>query len=210
MRRLGETLGEGGEPWRAVAGAAERFLREEGLEWGAVPEAYLDQLLFRGLLAAGQEEAARRWEAARLPAGHGLRAFDPSVWPGPVPLAAWELFESGAVRPERALAVDGRMAWILDFRRMAPGDEGWMELTLFPGLRRLLEWLAPAWDARGGRGALGLRGLHGTGFSREESEAVRRHCGAVLERVAAARGWGRVPEVVFVDFDRMNKRPGPR
>lgn len=201
-RRLGEVLGDGdAEARRALAGAVERFLREEGIDRRPLPDEYVDLLLYRGLKAAGQDGAARRWAAARLPAKNGPEPFDPDVWPGPVPLVVWELFASGMVRPLRSLAADGRLAWILDFRRMGPGEAGWMDLTLFPGLRRMLEVLAPAWDAGGGRGTLGLRGLGASGLSRADAEAVGRHCAAVLARLAPVRGWERTPEIVWMDFD---------
>jgi len=205
-RRLGAVLGGGEtEARRALAGAVERFLREEGIDRRPLPDAYLDLLVFRGLRAAGQDDDARRWAAARLPARNGPEPFDPDVWPGPVPLVVWELFASGMVRPFRTLAADGRLAWILDFRRMGPGEAGWMDLTLFPGLRRMLEILAPAWDPGGGRGTLGLRGLGESGLARKDAEAVGRHCGAVLARLAAARGWKRTPEIVWMDFAGKRK-----
>ncbi|MBR6021779.1 MAG: hypothetical protein IK066_05105 [Kiritimatiellae bacterium] len=220
LRRLEEGLGAArdagvGEARRAVAGAVERFLREEGTDRATLPEEYVDLLLYRGLRAAGRNEEAQRWAAARLPKGHGPPVFDPRVWPGAVPLAAWELFSSGAVRPLRLDAGEGKVSWVLDFRRLAAGDEGWMELTLLPGLGRLLEALAPAWEKSEGRGTIGLRGLAAAGFGsaggrkrrggqngngRLDAKAVRRHCEAVLARLAASRGWKTAPDVVEMDF----------
>ena len=193
----------------------ERYLRGEGTDRGPLPDEYVDLLLYRGLRAAGRDEEARAWAAARLPKGHGAPVFDPRVWPGAVPLSAWRLFAGGLVRSLRMDAGGGRVAWILDFRRLAPDDGGWMELTLLPGVSRLLEVLAPAWEDSGGRGTLGLRGLVASGFAptggrtrrrrRErplDAAAVRRHCLATLGRIAASRGWPHTPEVVFMDFAR--------
>jgi hypothetical protein len=95
--------------------------------------------------------------------GLDVPVFDPDVWPGPVPLLVWQLFASRLVHPARTVTAEGRILWTRDFRRLRKEPAGWLEITLLPGLRALLEQLAPAWDDSAGAGLLGLRGLYAAG-----------------------------------------------
>ena len=103
---------------------------------------------------------------------------------------------------------------LLDFRRLRREQAGWMEITLLPGLRALLEQLAPAWDDSSGAGLLGLRGLYAAGFAptpRRKKKAhspsapldapgLRAYCLRVLGHLQTARGWSRAPDVIYLDF----------
>lgn len=214
---LRETIGPGAaaaETAREVAASVARYLDAQGLAFSALPGDYLLLLAYRGLCAAGARDAAGRWSRARLPGlAAGPNPFDPAVWPGPVPPVVWSLFSRGLVRPVRSVAADGRLIWTLDFLRLKSSDGGWLELTLLPGLRALVEQLVPAWDADGGRGVLGLRGLFASGFApsarrsrsprrgaaRLDAAAIRAYCVRLLSREAAARSWPRRPDVVYLD-----------
>lgn len=205
-------LAEGGGTAAEVAGAVADFCGAQRIE-GPVPDAYLATLVHRALCGVGEEGAAAAWAEARLP-GSGLpEQFRPSAWPGPVPLGVWRLFASGLVRFGRGKWADGRELCRLDFGRLGgEGAAGWMALTLFPGLRGLLRELAPGWDAAGGRGVLGLRGLFARGFAPAPRKGeiaageVRRHCAAELGALARERGWGAVPEVVYLDLPPRRRR----
>ena len=196
----------------AVTTAVVQFLADQRLA-PPLPDDYLHLLVYRALRALRQDAAARAWAAAHLP-GPDLPVFDPDVWPGPVPLLVWQLFASRLVRPARTLTAEGKILWTLDFRRLRQEQAGWLEITLLPGLRALLEQLAPAWDDTSGAGLLGLRGLYAAGFAPTprrkrtkrsayaplDAPALRAFCLRVLSRLQPARGWSRTPEVLYLDL----------
>ena len=196
----------------AVAAAVVAYLADQRLA-PPLPDDYLHLLIYRALRSLNQRDAARRWAAAHLP-GVDVPVFDPDVWPGPVPLLVWQLFASRLVRPARTLTAQGQILWTLDFRRLRQEQAGWLEITLLPGLRALLEQLAPAWDDSSGAGLLGLRGLYAAGFAPTprkkpkprspfaplDAPALRAFCLRVLSHLQSARGWSRTPEVLYLDF----------
>ena len=197
----------------AVAAAAVAYLADQRLS-PPLPDDYLHLLIYRALRSLNQPDAARRWAAAHLP-GIDVPVFDPAVWPGPVPLLVWQLFASRLVRPARTVTAEGRILWTLDFRRLRKEQAGWLEITLLPGLRALLEQLAPAWDESAGAGLLGLRGLYAAGFAPSppppkpkahsayaplDAPALRAFCLRVLAHLQLARGWTHAPDVLYLDF----------
>ena len=197
----------------AVAAAAVAYLADQRLA-PPLPDDYLHLLIYRALRSLNQTDAARRWAAAHLP-GIDVPVFDPDVWPGPVPLLVWQLFASRLVRPARTVTAEGRILWTLDFRRLRKEQAGWLEITLLPGLRALLEQLAPAWDESAGAGLLGLRGLYAAGFAPTprrrkpkahsayaplDAPAIRDFCLHVLAHLQHARGWRQTPDVLYLDF----------
>lgn len=197
----------------AVAAATVAYLADQRLS-PPLPDDYLHLLIYRALRSLNQTDAARRWAAAHLP-GIDVPVFDPDVWPGPVPLLVWQLFASRLVRPARTVTAEGRILWTLDFRRLRKEQAGWLEITLLPGLRALLEQLAPAWDDSSGAGLLGLRGLYAAGFAPTprrrkpkahsayaplDAPALRAFCLRVLAHLQHARGWRQTPDVLYLDF----------
>ena len=199
----------------AVTTAVVQFLADQHLA-PPLPDDYLHMMIYRALRALHQDDAARAWAATHLPGSDDLPVFDPDVWPGPVPLLVWQLFASRLVRPARTLTAEGSILWTLDFRRLRQEQAGWLEITLLPGLRALLEQLAPAWDESSGAGLLGLRGLYAAGFAPTprrrkkqkshsafaplDASALRTFCLRVLAHLQAARGWARTPDVLYLDF----------
>ncbi len=203
----------------AVSAAAVAYLADQRLS-PPLPDDYLHLLIYRALRSLNQPDAARRWAAAHLP-GVDVPVFDPDVWPGPVPLLVWQLFASRLVRPARTVTAEGRILWTLDFRRLRKEQAGWLEITLLPGLRTLLEQLAPAWDDSSGAGLLGLRGLYAAGFAPTprrrkpkahsayaplDAPALRAFCLRVLAHLQHARGWTRTPDVLYLDFPSKTPR----
>ena len=199
----------------AVTAAVIQYLADQHLA-PPLPDDYLHLLIYRALRTLNQNDAARAWAAVHLPEPTGLPVFDPDIWPGPVPLLVWQLFASRLVRPARTLTAEGKILWTLDFRRLRQEQAGWLEITLLPGLRALLEQLAPAWDDSSGTGLLGLRGLYAVGFAPTplrrkkakshsryaplDAAAIRSFCLRVLATFQAARAWQRLPEVIYLDF----------
>ena len=197
----------------AVSAAVVAYLADQRLA-PPLPDDYLHLLIYRALRSLNQPDAARRWAGAHLP-GVDVPVFDPDVWPGPVPLLVWQLFASRLVRPARTVTAEGRILWTLDFRRLRKEQAGWLEITLLPGLRALLEQLAPAWDDSSGAGLLGLRGLYAAGFAPTprrrkpkarsayaplDAPAIRAFCLRVLAHFQHARGWHHAPDVLYLDF----------
>ncbi|MGD9613073.1 MAG: hypothetical protein AB7V22_09260 [Kiritimatiellia bacterium] len=197
----------------AVSAAAVAYLADQRLS-PPLPDDYLHLLIYRALRSLNQPDAARAWAKTHLP-GIDVPVFDPDVWPGPVPLLVWQLFASRLVRPARTVTAEGRILWTLDFRRLRKEQAGWLEITLLPGLRALLEQLAPAWDDSSGAGLLGLRGLYAAGFAPTprrrkpkarsayaplDAPALRAFCLRVLAHLQAARGWRQIPDVLYLDF----------
>ncbi|MBR3583203.1 MAG: hypothetical protein IKO01_07165 [Kiritimatiellae bacterium] len=219
------------ETARAVADAVILCLRDQGLTL-PLPDGYLRLMIYRALRAVGPETTARAWAAAHLTESTAQLArspdrtlrpvFDPLIWPGPVPLIVWQLFESHLVRPLRTITLRGRLVWRLDFRRLVPTDAGWMELTLFPGLHAILERLADAFDDTQGRGIIGLAGLYASGFAPTprrrrrgrpaprgiaplDAPAVRDYILRVLHTLSATRHWTTLPEVIYLDLTPARK-----
>ena len=197
----------------AVSAAVVAYLADQRLA-PPLPDDYLHLLIYRALRSLNQRDDAGRWAAAHLP-GLDVPVFDPDVWPGPVPLLVWQLFASRLVHPARTVTAEGRILWTLDFRRLRKEQAGWLEITLLPGLRALLEQLAPAWDESAGAGLLGLRGLYAAGFAPTprrrktkahsayaplDAPAIRAFCLRVLAHFQHARGWTRTPDVLYLDF----------
>ena len=197
----------------AVAAAVVAYLADQRLA-PPLPDDYLHLLIYRALRTLHQDSAARAWATAHLP-GVDVPVFDPAVWPGPVPLLVWQLFASRLVRPARTVTAAGKILWTLDFRRLRKEQAGWLEITLLPGLRALLEQLAPAWDESAGAGLLGLRGLYAAGFAPTprrrkpkahsafaplDAPAIRAFCLRVLAHLQVARGWRQIPDVLYLDF----------
>jgi hypothetical protein len=125
------------------------------------------------------------------------------------------------VRPARTITAAGRILWTLDFRRLRREQAGWLEITLLPGIRALLEQLAPAWDDSYGAGLLGLRGLYAAGFAPTprrrrkklksnsryaplDANAIRAYCLRVFAHLQTARIWKHTPEVLYLDFPQKD------
>jgi hypothetical protein len=199
----------------AVTSAVVHYLAEQRLS-PPLPDDYLHMMIYRALRSLHQDAAARQWAAIHLPGQEDLPVFDPEIWPGPVPLIVWQLFASRLVRPARTITAAGRLLWTLDFRRLRREQAGWLEITLLPGLRALLEQLAPAWDDASGAGLLGLRGLYAAGFAPTprhrkkpkphspyaplDASAIRAYCLRVFAHLQSARAWKHTPEVLYLDF----------
>jgi hypothetical protein len=199
----------------AVTAAVSQYLADQRLS-PPLPDDYLHMMIYRALRTLHQDEAATQWAADHLPDSGPLPVFDPEIWPGPVPLLVWQLFASKLVRPARTITAEGKILWTLDFRRLRQEEAGWLEITLLPGLRALLEQLAPAWDDTAGSGLLGLRGLYAAGFaptprrrrkSRSHSAyapldaaAIRSFCLRVFSNLQTARNWEHSPDVLYLDF----------
>jgi hypothetical protein len=158
------------------------------------PSACVDALIARALVAIGAGMSARRWLFERL--GHETaenwwRVLDQSPAPAG-DIMFW--IAADLVRLERWQAARGR-AWSIDVARTRARGMEALALASFPGLRRIIEQLAPAWDADGGMGVLVLRGAGEARRRADGEERAPDYARAVLARAAAARGWNAIPEI---------------
>jgi hypothetical protein len=114
---------------------------------------------------------------------------------------------AGWVRPTAWLVGGEEPVWALDLRALVHGRRERLELTLFTGLRLVVDALAPVWDETGGRGWLGLayagaaaRIVLGPGVGRRRAAELcgelRGLCVARLETLRAQRHWAAVPGVL--------------
>lgn len=100
--------------------------------------------------------------------------------------------------------------WTLDVRKLAPDNSPCMELVLFERLRVWLTDYADVWDATGGRGVVGLKGLSDVAASilgtlpaafasRLLAAELRDYCASLLDRQRRQRGWHSTPLIMSVD-----------
>jgi hypothetical protein len=129
------------------------------------------------------------------------------------------VFGTGLVRSSVWTTAGGARTLVLDFRRIAWRSGECHELALFAALTSLLEYIADAWDETSGRGVLGLSRLSeaaaalaaGKGPSRRRAtlaQEIRSHCGGILDRIAASRGWAHRPALLDLDFGARAPRRG--
>jgi hypothetical protein len=169
------------EHFGEVSRAVESFLESCG--GSSVDSRFLVLLASQALSAGGEQVAARRL----LILGAGL-----------VVPSEWQVSRDKDV-------------WVLDLRQMTVPAGAEMELTLFTCLAGVLDAVADIWDATRGRGVLGLRHVCATAWAFADEpcrkrkaldlvEEIRAMCIRRFERMADARGWGEVPDVLNMDI----------
>ena len=100
--------------------------------------------------------------------------------------------------------------WTLDVKRLMSGDAPCLELLLFERLRGMLEDFADVWDATGGRGVVGLKGLNDVAASilgshttpmatRLLAGEMRDYCAQHLDRQRKRRSWSSTPVIMSVE-----------
>ncbi|HBA83083.1 MAG TPA: hypothetical protein DCZ95_03220 [Verrucomicrobia bacterium] len=187
-----------------LAMAVTTYCAEQGCDSEA-PSDFLSLLLCRALRGIGEEEAARQVEKTCLVDGGGAEAFD-QAWPGALSADTWSLFASRLMRPSRWFSGDGKVMWVLDFSKLAQNEDALTELAMLPALRVLLERMSQVWDASGGKGTLGLRGLPSRfsprlrSSSRSSLTSLPLYCEAVLSRIREHRGWSSAPRIIKLDL----------
>lgn len=172
---------------REVAAAVARVVGEAGWRVGAESDEAL-------VLADGALLAMGRATEYAIPAA----ALSPNIV---------EFIRRGFVRVPRWMSLGGDPVVLFDFERLARSSADCMELTSASLADRLMESVAPAWDASRGRGVLAVRGLGRSqsrtsrsrtgddGFERTLTERLRDR----LAWCARARQWAETPRWVYVN-----------
>lgn len=194
--------------WTSSITADDPFVGELCADVARIEPAAADaaQEVARGVAAFCRERYDRQWlpadyvahliaVACRDVAGRGggeCRARSLETWRG---LAA-RVYRPGEW-------AGGEPVWILDLGRVEGLPEERVELVWFPVVRRLLAGMAELWDASGGRGVLGLRGVAPAGLGGTALQAWRSELGrfseAVLLRLKRRRGWTAVPRAMWLE-----------
>jgi hypothetical protein len=121
------------------------------------------------------------------------------------------VFGAGVARPSRWYATGAESAWTVDVRRITASRSDRLELTLFAGVRAVIDAIAPVWDDTSGRGALGLRCVRaavrdvvGAGSRRRRAESLYAEIYARssdrLAKLQAARDWDDRPMLMRLDY----------
>lgn len=186
----------GGDPAIADDVAASVLIfceRHAPLGWW--PCECMDALVARALLTVGASGAADRWLNVRL--GEARARTWRSVLEPSHALAGEIIFwiAAGLVRLERWDTAQGGRVWSIDVARSRRQAGASLALASLPGLRRVIEQLAPAWDGTQGRGVLVLRGADAEARAAAPEERIPEFARAVLARVARVRNWSRLPDV---------------
>ena len=119
------------------------------------------------------------------------------------------LFSRGVIRPADWAGARLDRMWILDFGRLVLTDAERHELMLYRSVRRLVDTMAPFWDATGGEGILGLKSLRAlqvaTGRRGMTEDLISPaeligFIGEVLGHHQTRRGWRAIPELFNLDL----------
>ncbi len=176
---------------------------------GVVREELLPRMFLRAVAGScGDSVAAAVLERE---CSAGVAALDLEFL-GSCPSALREFIVAGWMCPLGGEVYTPGQNWLLDLSPVALRIEFGFELLLFRELRCVLESIAVAWDASGGRGILAVKGLR---------HIVRRICGEskwvaqqsrlaleirtfsedLLAHLSVERHWETRPDVVIRDFN---------
>ncbi len=183
---------------------------ERAVTSGHLHSEHVALLLARSLWACGEHEAAR-CVADHHCGSDVVRFCWPPVSDAYVTSWRWRLCRAGVVRTSSLHVRRTSNVWIVDMHGFTELPEPQLEMTLFSGLRSLLDGMAHVWDCSSGSGLLGVRGLASQartlcGVRRYDSardvarEAVLL-CVASMQAQARERRWGDVPEVMNLDLE---------
>lgn len=181
-------------------------------EADALPSQYVALLVSRALHGVGEKHAARRVVEHHFPDHQGGDVVENAMRLKSLPPAVWNVFASRLLRPSRWAVGQGGVTWVLDLSRLELDAGGCLELSFLQALRALLHSVADIWNASGGEGILGLRGLsQAAGLVRSRranalAGEAEDYCRSVLERLRASRGWRTAPHVVSLDIPRKSRR----
>jgi len=119
-------------------------------------------------------------------------------------------FTMGVIRPaDWAGAVQDRM-WTLDFGELTLSESERHEITLFRSIRTVVDKMMVFWDATGGEGTLGVKGLlHLAIVDAQKKSRTKKHppgkvwidyISDILRQQARHRNWRCSPTVISLDL----------
>ncbi len=117
-------------------------------------------------------------------------------------------FSRGIIRPADWAGANLDRMWTLDFGRLAMGEAERHEMVLYRSIRLIIDNMLYFWDATGGEGVLGLKGLQTLridgGAARPadltETGELMDYVAGLLGRQRAVRGWHAVPGLINLDL----------
>ena len=117
-------------------------------------------------------------------------------------------FSLGIIRPADWAGAQLDRMWILDLGRLGLSDAERHEMLLYGSLRALIESMVVFWDATGGEGLLGLKGL--ASFNVESRPGQRQtftsaddllgYIGNLFLQQRELRSWHAVPSLLNLDM----------
>ena len=117
-------------------------------------------------------------------------------------------FSLGIIRPADWAGAQLDRMWILDLGRLRLSEEERHEMLLYGSLRAMIESMAVFWDAPGGEGVLGLKGL--ASFNVEAKPRQRQtftsaddllgYIGNLFLKQRELRSWQAVPSLLNLDI----------
>ena len=117
-------------------------------------------------------------------------------------------FSLGIIRPADWAGARLDRMWTLDFGRLVLTDAERHEMMLYRSVRALVEKIFVFWDAVGGEGILGLKGLPALSVDAGGGEKqtltapgdLLEYIADVLARERGRRGWHAVPSLLNLDL----------
>lgn len=173
-----------------------------------MPCPYVAGMIARALWGVGERQAAEQVAAscANQEAAASVRDVTRLGLPS---LPVWRCLRQRLYREGSWAGAGGEAMWVLDLGRLSGSEQEILPLAWWPALRALLGGMAEFWDASGGRGILGLRGLAGLRAGRARAggrihrlEVVAEtlsFCRSVLDRLREERGWVETPRLLLLD-----------
>ncbi len=195
---------------RGVTAYCSGFMTEQG-----VSSDYMALLLSRALWCLGEKDLAMTLVDRQQLDSRQAGLFLSSPEGGAVSVDAWNLMDSRLVRPSEWAVENQSTVWVLDFARIKMEPQDFVELVFLQGLRILLERTAEIWDATGGQGVLGLKGLRDWLVVRKKAgprsvrglmEEIGAFCRDVMMKNQAKRAWADCPRVINLDIPLRRRR----
>ena len=116
-------------------------------------------------------------------------------------------FSLGVIRPADWAGAQLDRMWTLDFGRLVLTDAERHEMMLYRSVRALVEKMFVFWDATGGEGILGLKGLSAMNVGEKEKKQTLTAPGDLLEYIAdlfarqkEQREWHAIPTLLSIDL----------
>ncbi|MDF7798070.1 hypothetical protein P4C99_01245 [Pontiellaceae bacterium B1224] len=173
-----------------------------------VQRADLVLLIARAFCAVNDRAAAERVLASQQPHNrHVARWLDilselhyfPQLLP---------YFSLGVIRPADWAGARLDRMWTLDFSRLVLSEAEKHEMMLYRTIRAIVDHLYVFWDASGGEGVLGLKGLASfnveSGSAKKQtltqSDDLLKYISDLLLQQQTPRGWLAVPSLMNLDL----------
>ncbi len=115
-------------------------------------------------------------------------------------------FSQGIIRPADWAGAQLDRMWTLDFDRLVLSDAERHEIMLYRSIRAIIEHMFGFWDASGGEGVLGLKGLDALNIettarnkkTRSQTDDLLEYIAALFQQAQKKRDWQAMPTLMKV------------